>query len=80
MHIGLDDPAATGQLWAIMGPLAGMFAGQRGTCLVIEPVFHESRFDFDSSGNIRVMPLKLIAIVLSFLLSPTVWKTLRHNR
>ena len=80
LRIGLDDPAATGQLWGIVGPIAGMFAARRGDCLVIEPVFHECRFDFDSSGNIRVTPLKVITILLSFFLSPVVWKTFRHKR
>ncbi len=77
LRIGLDDPAATGQLWAVIGPITGMLFGYREVSLVVEPVFHESCFEVDSSGSIRVIPLKIVSIMLAMIVSPVVWKELR---
>jgi hypothetical protein len=78
--IGLDDPADTGQLWALMGPLSAVLAQSRAVRIDIEPDFTESHLEFNSSGDIRVIPLQLIGLALALLLSPPFWYGLQQMR
>ena len=80
LRIGLGDPADTGQLWAFVGPLAGLLAGCRQAAVEIEPEFVDAVFELDSSGEIRVVPLRLVGLVLGLLLSPAAWRGLRLMR
>ena len=80
IRIGLDDPADTGQLWAILGPVAGMLANVRQASIEIEPEFSVSTFELDSSGTIRIIPLQLLYLILALLLSPAVWRGIRQMR
>lgn len=73
VRLGLGDPADTGQLWAVIGPITGLFAGSGGVSVAMEPDFLDSTFELDSSGTIRLVPLQLIYIVLALLLSPAFW-------
>ena len=74
LRIGLGDPADTGQLWALLGPAAGLFASCRGALIEIEPDFIDAVFELDSRGNLRFVPLRIIALVAGLLLSPPVWR------
>lgn len=78
LHIGLDDPADTGQLWSLIGPLAGLLSSLQSTSLLIEPVFHEAYFDFEGAGTIRIIPLKVLSIMLGMILSPIMWRGFRQ--
>ena len=78
--IGLDDPADTGQLWAVMGPLSAILAQCREVHIDIEPDFTDTRFEFNSSGNIRVIPLQLLALIFALLLSPPFWHGVQQMR
>lgn len=74
IRIGLDDPADTGQLWAILGPVSGMLSNINDAMIEIEPEFLDSTFKLDSSGNIRFYPLQIIYLTIGMLLSPSVWQ------
>lgn len=74
VRLGLGDPADTGQLWAVVGPLTGMFAGITGVTIAMEPEFIESTFELDSSGTLRLVPLQLLYVALALLLSPAFWR------
>jgi len=78
--IGLDDPADTGQLWAIMGPLSAILAQSRNVQIDIEPDFSESHLEANSRGDIRIIPLQLLALVLVLLLSPPFWYGMQQMR
>ena len=80
MRIGLGDPADTGQLWAVVGPLSGMLATVQEAMIEIEPEFIDTVFELDSSGNIRIIPLQLLSIVLGLLLSPAFWRGVNQMR
>jgi hypothetical protein len=80
MRIGLGDPADTGHLWAIVGPMAGILGNLRDMSVQIEPEFIDATFELDSSGNIRLVPIQMIYLVLGLLLSPPVWQALRRSR
>lgn len=78
LHIGLDDPADTGQLWAFMGPLSAILAQGRDVHIDIAPDFSDSRLEFNSRGDIRIIPLQLLAILFGLLLSPPFWYGLQR--
>ena len=80
IRIGLGDPADTGQLWAIVGPVAGILANVQQASIEIEPEFFDTIFELDSSGNIRLIPLQMIYLTLALLLSPSVWQGIKQMR
>lgn len=80
LRIGLGDPADTGRLWAVFGPLAGILANFRDASIRIEPEFFDTTLELDSSGSIRLIPLQMIYLVVAFLLSPSIWLGLRQLR
>lgn len=77
VRLGLGDPAETGQLWAWLGPLSAflMYAGDARVNLV--PDFRFQRFDVDTGGRIRVIPLQIIGLALGLAVSPAFWRGLR---
>jgi hypothetical protein len=74
VRVGLGDPADTGQLWAIVGPIAGLLATVQGAAIAIEPEFLDSTFELNSAGSVRLVPLQLIYMIIALLLSPPVWR------
>jgi len=74
VRVGLGDPADTGQLWAIIGPIAGLLANVQGAAIAIEPEFSDSTFELNSAGSIRIIPLQLILVSIALLLSPPIWQ------
>jgi len=78
--IGLSDPADTGQLWALMGPVSAVLTYSRDVEIDIEPDFTESTLEIRSSGYIRVIPLQLLGLSLALLLSPPFWLGLQKMR
>lgn len=80
LRIGLDDPADTGQLWAFVGPVAGILSTVREANINIEPDFFNSVFDLNSQGTITFTPLKMLYLVSALLLSPSVWQGVKQMR
>ena len=71
LRIGLGDPADTGRLWAIVGPIAGMAQNLRSAAVRIEPEFTDPIFEVESHGQFRLVPIQFIALTAAFMLSPT---------
>jgi len=80
LRIGLNDPADTGQLWAVVGPLSGMLSNLKDATVEIEPEFIDQAFEFDTSGSIQIIPLQLLYLTLAFILSPAFWNGIREAR
>jgi len=80
MRVGLGDPADTGRLWALVGPVTGMLANVKAASITIEPEFMDATFELDGSGAIRIIPLQLIYLTVALLLSPPVWQGIRKMR
>ncbi len=78
LRIGLGDPAETGQLWALVGPLSGMLANLRDADITIEPIFIEQCFELETSGEVQVIPLQFLYLSLALLLSPVMWRGIRQ--
>jgi len=80
VRLGLGDPADTGRLWAVLGPLSGMLARLRDIRVTIEPDFLDSTLEVDSSGTIRMIPLQVAIIVFGLLFSPPIWRGIMSMR
>jgi hypothetical protein len=82
LRIGLGDPADTGRLWAIIGPMSGMLQNLHSIELHIEPEFSDPIFEVQSHGKFRLVPIHIIALMIVFMLSPVTlraWHTLRQG-
>ena len=81
LRIGFDDPADTGYLWAVVGPVTALLPRRGREALDLAPDFWEARFDLAARGRIRVFPAEVIGAALIFLLSPatlrTIWQVVR---
>jgi len=75
LKIGLGDPADTGLLWGLIGPLSGILYGYADKDLVIEPDFLDPAFDVETEGKITIIPLEMLYIAFSYIFSPVVIKT-----
>lgn len=76
-RLGLDDPADTGRLWAVVGPLAGALSLLPVAHIAVEPQFTTEVFDIDLRSRVRVIPLRLLFAALLFVLSPVTLRALR---
>lgn len=74
IRAGLGDPADTGRLWAVLGPLSGIFSRPGDINVAIEPDFLDATLEVDSSGIVRVVPLQIVIIALGLLVSPAMWR------
>ncbi len=80
VRMGLGDPADTGLLWALVGPLGAVAAGSTGGDVRIEPDFLDSALELHSRGEVRIVPLRILALAVGFALSPPsirAWRTWR---
>lgn len=75
-RIGVGDPAGTGQLWGVVGPISSLLGGLKEASLVIEPDFFDATFEIDGSGRLRLVPLKVLTISMGLLVSPAIWRGL----
>ena len=80
LRIGLGDPADTGRLWALVGPLSGYLAASGQAVIAVEPDFVDSVFEARGSGALSVVPLRMLGLVTGLLLSPPVWRGLWRMR
>jgi hypothetical protein len=78
--LGLGDPAETGRLWALLGPLCGWLRSLDDVDIRIDPDFGAARLDFAGSGRVGVVPLEVLGIVLRLALSPPFWRGMRAMR
>ena len=79
-RIGLSDPADTGMLWTVMGPLSGLLKNLQSMTIELEPEFINEGIEIESHGHFHLIPLQFIALTVAFMFSPTTlraWQTLR---
>lgn len=69
-RLGLDDPADTGRLWGMMGPVAALAALPATARVAITPEFTGARFELDARGEVRVVPAAILVTLVAFLLAP----------
>ncbi|MCP5191319.1 MAG: DUF2953 domain-containing protein [Pseudomonadales bacterium] len=76
-RLGLDDPADTGQLWGVVGPLAALLATSRAMQGSIQPDFAAEVFEYQGQGHVSFIPIQVLALLLFFALSPVTLRALR---
>jgi hypothetical protein len=82
MRLGLGDPADTGRLWAVMGLVSAWARTLRDAQVQIEPEFGDALLEFQAEGQARLVPLRLLILLLVFALSPAslrAWRTLKRR-
>jgi hypothetical protein len=82
MRLGLGDPADTGRLWALVGPLSAAAQNLPGAHVRIEPEFMDSVLEVRADGQLRLVPLQLICLAIAFVLSPPAiraWRIVRSG-
>lgn len=80
VRVGLGDPADTGCLWGVVGPVVAMVRLPALSRAVFEPAFEDAVLEVAGAGRIRVVPLAAVASVLAFLLSPVTLRALLASR
>lgn len=81
-RLGLGDPADTGRLWAVVGPLSAAARSLRDADVSIEPEFIEPALELDVRGRVRLVPLRLLGLAIAFALSPPsirAWRSLSQG-
>ena len=79
VRLGLDDPADTGRLWALVGSLNALVPYPRHAAVRLEPEFAGPALDFQADGRLVVIPLRFLLLAIAFALSPSsirAWRTL----
>ncbi len=78
-RLGLDDPADTGRLWALLGPLGAVASALPGIDLDLQPEFVGPVLEIEARGRAVVVPLEILALAATFLVAPAslrAWRTL----
>ncbi len=65
-RVGLDNPADTGLLFAIVGPANLFLSSTFSHEIKLQPAFDEAVFEGYSYGTVRLWPIKLVASFLRF--------------
>lgn len=82
LRLGLGDPADTGRLWAVLGPLNAVAQNLRNADVQIEAEYMEPVFEFQADGRLLLIPLQLLILAIGFALSPAsirAWRTLKGH-
>jgi hypothetical protein len=66
MHFGLGDPAATGELFGLLAPLAYGTAGSDRLRISLRPEFEKRCLTGEAEGAVRFVPVALIPPALRF--------------
>jgi hypothetical protein len=80
VRVGLDDPADTGRLWGVVGPLAAALPRPAAARVAVAPEFAREALEIDGRGSVRIVPLRLLLVLLVFALSPVTLRALHAMR
>ncbi len=70
LRIGLDNPADTGLLFAVIGPALAFLNPRFPHQIRVQPSFEEAVLEGYSYGRVRLRPIQLVTPFLKFALSP----------
>jgi hypothetical protein len=76
VRLGLDDPADTGRLWGIIGPLTLTIPVPARADVAIQPEFSGAIFQVDGEGALRIVPIVIIGSLIGFAFSPVTLRAL----
>lgn len=75
-RVGMNDPAETGWLCAVLGPITTFFSP---ASIDIEPNFQQACFQFRASAHVRLIPAQLLVVFGDFLFSALLIQTVRSR-
>ena len=70
LRIGLDNPADTGFLFAVIGPALAFLNPRFPHQIRVQPSFEEAVLEGYSYGRVRLRPIQLVTPFLKFAFSP----------
>ncbi len=73
-RIGLAEPADTGMLWGVLGPISGGLQTIRDCEILLAPEFSGETFECAAEGKLTVYPIQLSGLFAGLLASPRVWR------
>ena len=76
--IGLDNPADTGLLLAVIGPVTHILNRSFPHRVRVQPSFTEAVLEGFSSGNLSIRPIRLVPPLLRFVFSPATVRALKR--
>lgn len=79
-RLGLGDPADTGRLWALLGPVGAAASALPGVDVRLEPEFLDPVLEGEARGRAVVVPLEILVLVGAFLVAPASLRTWRMLR
>jgi len=71
LRVGLDDPFDTGMLCSVLWPALIPHSPSGTVRFKLEPVFNQFTFEASLQGWVRLFPIQLVWLLVSFVLSPT---------
>lgn len=80
VRVGTGDPAETGRLWAIVGPLSGWLQTLESYQIDVLPDFDRPVVEGTASGTLGFAPLRLLAPLVAFACSPALWQSVARAR
>ena len=75
-RIGLAEPADTGMLWGVLGPISGGLQTVSDCDILLAPEFSGESFQCEAEGRLRVYPIQLGGLFAGLLASPRLWRAL----
>ena len=75
--IGLGNPADTGLLFALVGPVTRFLGFSRLHEIRLVPVLDRAVFEGYSYGEVRLRPIRLVPPVFGFVFSPTIMRIVK---
>jgi len=76
IELGLEDPADTGQAWAVLGPLSGWLAYRYDGRVRLDPNFETTTVEVEGRAQLTIIPLQTVALAVAVLASPTILRGL----
>ena len=74
IRIGTGDPAETGQLWGVFGPLSAWLRTSSGCRATIEPDFVAAIARVHGRGRVTIFPLQVLLLASGLMVSPAIWR------
>lgn len=77
LRVGLDDPAETGWLFALVGPALVCAKSFSALDVQVEPDFEQENLQGYCKGGFRAFPIQFVALIILFAFSPTTIRAIK---
>ena len=77
LRVGLDDPAETGLLFALVGPALVCAKSFSALDVQVEPDFEQENLQGYCKGDFRAFPIRFAGLIILFAFSPTTIRAIK---